>query len=344
MIIGVPRERKTLEKRVALTPNGTLELVKGGHKVLIETHAGAGSFFPDSEYEKAGATIVKTLAEVWGAAELLVKVKEPAPEEYPLMRKGITIFDYLHLAGIPGLEAEFKKSGARGIAYEMVQLDDRRLPLLEPMSEIAGRLGVINGANHLLSQHGGRGILLGGSLGVPPAKVLVCGAGIAGKAAALAAVGLGAEVTVLDIDGKKLDAVRGLTHGAAKTLFSSQGQLEALCPEVDLLIAAVLIPGAHAPRIITTSMVKSMHEGSVIVDISIDQGGCVETIKPTTLAAPTYIEHGVIHYGVTNMPAQTPRTSTIALTSATLPYLLKLANLGIDQAVATIPELKKALV
>ncbi|MEZ4754283.1 MAG: alanine dehydrogenase [Bdellovibrionota bacterium] len=330
MIVGVPRERKTLEKRIAITPAGAKELVKNGHQVLIETKAGIGSSFPDSAFEEAGCKIVQTLAEVWNNCEMLVKVKEPHEEEYQYFREDLILFDYLHLASMPDVTEAMLNGKITGIAYELVQLEDRRLPLLEPMSEVAGKLSTLNGAYHLLSQNGGRGMLLGGVSGVEPANVAIIGAGISGFAACKIAVGMGANVKVLDISDKALSKLKSVFGSSAEGIMSNSSELEAVCKWADLLIGAVLVPGAAAPKIVTEEMVKSMKPGSVIVDISIDQGGCVETIKPTPLDNPTYVKHGVIHYGVCNMPAQSPMTSTQALTAATLPYVLELADKGLD--------------
>jgi alanine dehydrogenase len=343
MIIGVPRERKILEKRVAVTPDGAHELVAHGHQVLIETNAGAGSHFTDEQYVKAGCRIVSTLKEVWTNSELIVKVKEPHESEYEFFRRDIAIFDYLHLASMPELTHMMLKGKITGIAYELVQTEDRRLPLLEPMSEVAGKLSVLVGCHALLAQNGGRGVLMGGTLGVLPGSVVIVGAGVAGRNACEMALGIGADVTVLDTSVCKLDIVKTQFQGRARTLHSTRAALERMCTQAELLIGAVLIPGAAAPKIITREMVRSMKKGSVLVDISIDQGGCAETIHPTTLEKPTYEEEGVIHYGVCNMPAQTPRTSTQALTAATLPYVLKLANLGVSKALSTIKELRGAL-
>lgn len=343
MIIGVPRERKTLEKRVALTPDGAHELTKRGHKVLIETNAGAGSFFPDDAYKASGCTIVSTLADVWKGCELLVKVKEPHESEYEYFRPGLALFDYLHLASMPDVTKAMLEGGVTGIAYELVQTSDRRLPLLEPMSEVAGKLSVLNGSYFLLSQNGGRGLLLGGTVGVAPANVVIIGAGIAGRNACEIALGMGASVTVLDVDYAKLDRIKVQFQNRATVIHSTKASLERSIKEADLLIGAVLIPGAHAPRLVTRDMVRSMKESSVFVDISIDQGGCAETIKPTSLDAPVYRDEGVIHYGVCNMPAQTPRTSTMALTAATLPYIVSLAENGIQKSLENNIELRNAL-
>lgn len=329
MIVGVPRERKTLEKRVALTPDGAAALVKRGHKVLIEQNAGAGSFFEDALYTDVGCQIVPTLKDVWTKSDMVVKVKEPHESEYEFFRPGLILFDYLHLASMPDVTEAMLKGGVTGIAYELVQLPDGRLPLLEPMSEVAGRLSVLNGANYLLSQHNGRGVLLGGTVGVPPAEVVIIGAGIAGRGACEMAAGSGAHVTVLDIDYSKLERIRTEFGAQVTTVHSTPGSLARAVANADLLIGAVLVPGAAAPKIVTREMIKSMKKGAVFVDISIDQGGCAETMKPTSLDAPVFTEEGVIHYGVCNMPAQTPRTSTMALTAATLPYVMKLADGGL---------------
>jgi alanine dehydrogenase len=343
MIIGVPRERKTLEKRVAITPDGALELVQHGHTVLIETGAGLGSHFPDQAYKDAGCTIAPTLKDVWTKSNLLVKVKEPHESEYEFFRQDLALFDYLHLASMPDLTREMLKGKILGIAYELVQTEDKRLPLLEPMSEVAGKLSILVGCYSLLSQNGGRGVLLGGTIGVPPGNVVIIGAGIAGRNACEMALGLGANVTVLDTDPKKLEMVKIQFSGRAHTLYSTKGSLERACEKAELVIGAVLVPGAAAPKIVTREMIRSMKPGAVFVDISIDQGGCAETIKPTSLDNPVYEAEGVIHYGVCNMPAQTPRTSTMALTAATLPYIIKLADLGIERALTDVKALRGAV-
>jgi alanine dehydrogenase len=343
MIIGVPRERKTLEKRVALTPDGAAELTKKGHTILIEHNAGAGSFFSDDDYRSAGCEIAPTLTSVWSRAELIVKVKEPHEEEYPLFRPGLALFDYLHLASMPEVAAKLLAAKVTGIAYELVQTTDRRLPLLEPMSEVAGKLSVLNGSYFLLAQNGGRGVLLGGTVGVAPGKVVIIGAGIAGRNAAEVALGMGARVTILDVDYRKLEAAKIQFNNRAIVVHSTRPSLERAMRNADLLIGAVLIPGAAAPRLITREMIASMKQGSVFVDISIDQGGCSETIRPTSLDEPVYVHDGVVHYGVCNMPAQTPRTSTLALTAATLPYIIELADRGIQGALTSNPLLRAAV-
>jgi alanine dehydrogenase len=343
MQIGVPRERKTLEQRVAITPDGARELIKHGHSLLIETNAGVGSSFSDDAYEAVGCRIVKTLRDVWTNAELLVKVKEPAPEEFEFFRSDLVLFDFLHLASLPEVGDALLASKITAFAYETLTTSDGRLPLLEPMSEVAGKLSVLNGAYFLLSQNGGRGVLLGGAVGVPPAKVVVIGAGIAGRAACATAVGMGAQVTMVDVSHQKLEAIATRFGSAVRTVYSTRGSIERECAGADLLIGAVLVPGAATPRIIDRSMIRALGPKAVFVDISIDQGGCSETSKPTSLDQPVYEAEGVIHYGVCNMPAQTPRTSTMALTAATLPYIIKLANSGAQRGVQSSVELRSAL-
>ncbi|MEN9845840.1 MAG: hypothetical protein RIS36_987 [Pseudomonadota bacterium] len=343
MRIGVPRERKTLEKRVAITPHGARELVQLGHSVLIETGAGIGSSFPDAAYQQAGCTIVPTLNDVWGKSELLVKVKEPDESEFQYFRPDLILFDYLHLASLPKVADALLRSKVTAFAYENLRTGEGRLPLLEPMSEVAGKLSVLNGSYYFLSQNGGRGVLLGGATGSPAAKVVVIGAGIAGQAACATAVGMGAHVTVVDISTEKLAYITKKFGDAVHTVVSTPQSLADSCKDADLLIGAVLVPGAATPRIITREMIRSMGPQAVFVDISIDQGGCAETSKPTSLDNPVYEVDGVIHYGVCNMPAQTPRTSTYALTAATLPYIKEIANNGLERTIATNPEMESAL-
>jgi alanine dehydrogenase len=343
MIIGVPRERKTLEQRVALTPDGAHHLIDAGHTVLIEKNAGAGSHFPDEAYSFVGCRIVDSLAEVWNEADLVVKVKEPHESEYEYFRPGLALFDYLHLASMPEVTNKLLEGGVTGIAYELVQLADKRLPLLEPMSEIAGKLSVLNGSYFLLSQNGGRGMLPGGAVGVPAAEVVVIGAGIAGISACEYALGLGASVTVLDISRKVLEHAKERFGNQITTEYSTPRSITRNCEKADLLVGAVLVPGAAAPKIITRDAIKAMKPGSVFVDISIDQGGCAETIKATSLDNPVYVEEEVIHYGVCNMPAQTARTSTMALTSVTLPYIMQLANSGVEQTLKSDATVRNAL-
>jgi alanine dehydrogenase len=343
MQVGVPRERKTLEKRVALTPDGARELIKHGHSVLIEKGAGEGSSFADSDYEFVGCRIAPTLAEVWNNSELLVKVKEPDESEFEFFREDLILFDFLHLASLPKVADSLLQKKVTAFAYETVQTSDGRLPLLEPMSEVAGKLSVLNGAYFLLSQNGGRGVLLGGAIGVPAAKVVIIGAGIAGRNACATAVGMGAQVTLMDISSQKLEAVAHRYGSAVRTVYSTRSAIEREVENADLLIGAVLIPGAATPRLITRELIAALGKKAVFVDISIDQGGCAETIRPTTLENPVYTEEGVIHYGVCNMPAQTPRTSTFALTAATLPYILKLANEGASGVARSTPALRAAI-
>lgn len=343
MKIGVPRERKTLEQRVALTPDGAAELVKIGATVLIETQAGAKSFFEDSDYIQAGCTVVQALEEVWMKSDMVVKVKEPHESEFKYFREDLILFDYLHLASMPDVTKAMLDGKITGIAYELVKTEDGRLPLLEPMSEVAGKLSILNGAYYLLGQNGGRGLLLGGTVGVLPANVVIIGAGIAGRCACEVALGMGANVTIFDVNYPKLDHIRVQTGGRANTCYSTRASLEREVKNADLLIGAVLIPGAAAPKLVTKDMIKSMKKGSVFVDISIDQGGCAETIKPTSLDSPIFVVDGVIHYGVTNMPAQTPRTSTLALTSATLPYIVRIVKAGGLKALNDNARLRGAL-
>lgn len=343
MIIGVPRERKTLEKRVAITPDGAHHLTAHGHTVLIETNAGDGAHFSDNDFKEAGAKIVKAQEELWKKSNLIVKVKEPHESEYQFFRPGLAIFDYLHLAGLPEVAKKLLKGNVTGIAYELVQQADGRLPLLEPMSEVAGKLSVQIGSYFLLAQHEGRGVLLGGTVGVPPCKVAIIGAGVAGRAACEIALGMGADVSVLDIDHRKLERIKIQFGDAPKTIFSNKAALVREASSADLLIGAVLIPGASAPKLITKQIIKSMQKGAVFVDISIDQGGCAETSKVTSLAEPVYTQDGVIHYCVPNMPAQTARTSTMALTAATLPYITRIADMGIDSAIREDLQIRGAL-
>ncbi len=332
MIVGVPREVKPGEQRVALTPAGVRALAEAGHRVVVERGAGGGSSIRDEEYTREGAAAV-AVDEVWAQAELILKVKEPVVEEYPRMRAGQVVFTYLHLAAAPELARALQAADVTAIAYETVQRADGSLPLLAPMSEVAGRLAVQEGAFYLAKAHGGRGILLAGVPGVPPGNVAVLGAGIVGINAARIALGLGADVSILDINLDRLRAVDDLFHGRVITLMSNSFNVDQVLRRGDLLVGAVLVAGARAPVLVTKEMVATMKEGSVIVDVAVDQGGSVETIHPTTLLDPTYVVSGVVHYGVANMPALVPRTSTFALTNATLPYALDLAQRGLAGAV-----------
>ena len=331
MIVGIPAEIKTNENRVAMTPAGVSALAHRNHKVFIEHNAGLGSGFSDDEYIEAGAEISSTAEGVFDRADMIVKVKEPQPSEYGLLKSNRILFTYLHLASSEELTKALLKGKVTGIAYETVQLDDGSLPLLIPMSRIAGRLSVQVGAELLLKYNGGRGILLGGSPGVEPAKVVIIGGGTVGSAAARIAVGLGAKTTVMDINPKTLAAIDEFYSGRVNTLFSNKYELLKQVQKADLLIGAVLVPGAKAPKLITENMVKTMRAGSVIVDVAIDQGGSVETIdRVTTHENPSYVKHGVVHYSVANMPGAVPRTSTKALEGSTLPYILQLADLGME--------------
>ncbi len=331
MRIGIPKEIKTLENRVAMTPGGVESLVRRGHEVVVEAGAGLGSGLSDEEYTAAGARL-GSVAEAWGA-EMVVKVKEPVASEYGFLRNDLLLFTYLHLAAEPALTRALLDGGTTAIAYETVQLPDRSLPLLTPMSEVAGRMATQVGAHYLEKSQGGRGILLGGVPGVSPAAVVIIGAGVVGANAAKMALGLGAQVTVFDISHNRLQYMDDVFGGRLITMSATEPNIRKACCYADLLIGAVLVVGAKAPKLVTRGMVSRMKEGSVIVDVAIDQGGCVETIKPTTHQEPTYLVDGVVHYGVTNMPGAVPRTSTFALTNQTLPYVTALAEKG-EQAMA----------
>ena len=337
MIIGVPKEIKVQEYRVGLVPASAFLLTRRGHTVLVQKSAGAGSGYSDEEYVQAGAEIVPTAADVYGRAEMVVKVKEPLEAEYGLLRRDLILFTYLHLAASKPLTEALLKSGVTGVAYETISVNNR-LPLLEPMSEIAGRMSVTMGAYYLAKYNGGNGVLLGGVPGVLPGKVVVIGGGTSGVHAARMAVGLGADVTILEVD---LDKMRFLdmTMPQANTLYSNEANLLEILPSVDLLIGAVLVPGAKAPKLVTREMLRKMKPGSVLVDIAIDQGGCAETSRATTHTDPIYVEEDVIHYCVANMPGAYARTATQALTNATYRYVELLANLGLEGACQTQPTL-----
>jgi alanine dehydrogenase len=340
--IGVAKEIKTDEYRVALTPAGARELVQSGHEVLIETTAGDGSSFFDSDYERAGARIV-SVDDVWGLSELLLKVKEPIASEYPRLRQGLVLFTYLHIAADEALTRALVESGVTAVAYETVETEDRRLPLLAPMSEIAGRLASQAGAYFLEKPLGGRGLLLGGVPGVAPGRVVVLGGGIVGYNAAIIAIGLGAQVTVLE---RSIDRMRHLDEvlsGRVSLVMSSTLQIESSIAEADLVIGAVLVPGARAPKLVTREMLGVMKKGAVIVDVAIDQGGCIETAHPTTHSDPVYEVDGITHYCVANMPGGVPITSTKALTNATLPYVEAIANNGLVRAVSADPALARGV-
>jgi alanine dehydrogenase len=337
MIIGVPKEIKEQEQRVALLPSAAEQLKRRSHSVIVQKNAGVGSGYSDDEYKKAGAEIVDSAEEVFQRADMIVKVKEPLPAEFSLLRKGQILFTYLHLAASKPLTEALLKSGVTGIAYETIQVNNR-LPLLEPMSEVAGRMSVVMGANYLAKHNGGSGVLLGGVPGVLPGRVVVIGAGTSGVNALRMAKGLGADVTILDIDVERLRFL-DLSIDDLRTLYSSEANLNHLMPETDLLIGAVLLPGAKAPKLITRAMLRKMKTGSVFVDISIDQGGCAETSRPTTHVNPVYVEEGVTHYCVANMPAAYSRTATQALTNVTYHYVQMLADCGLKEACLKQPTL-----
>ncbi len=341
MNIGIPREIKVLENRVACTPAGVRHLVAAGHHVVVEAGAGEGSGFSDEKYRLAGAVLVANAVDAW-ACELVVKVKEPLEREFPFLRAGQILFTYLHLAGAPGLARRLVEAGTTAIAYETVDIDGR-LPLLAPMSEIAGRMSVLMGGTFLAKHHGGAGKLLGGVPGVLPARVLVLGGGVAGMNAARAAAGLGAGVTVMEASQARMRELEAILPSQVHTIYSNEQHLDELLPDTDLLIGAVLQPGASAPKLVSREMVRLMKRGSVIVDIAIDQGGCVETSRPTSHADPVYVEEGVLHYCVTNMPGAFPATSTEALTGVTLPYVRRLADLGLESAMVLVPGLAGGL-
>ena len=339
MIVGVPTEVKDNEFRVALTPEGTRELTHAGHRVLVQDGAGNGSNIPQERYERAGAEIVPAAGDVWRQADMILKVKEPVPEEYGRLREGQVLFTYLHLAASKGLTEVLVDRKVAAVAYETVQLPDGRLPLLAPMSEVAGRMSPHVGARLQEKEYGGRGLLLGGVSGVRPAKVLVLGAGMAGMNAAWIAAGMEAEVVVIDRSMDRLRFIDQMMRGRIMTLASDRLTIEQRVRETDVLIGTVLIPGARAPKLVTGEMVASMRPGSVIVDISIDQGGCVETSHMTTHSDPTYVVDGIVHYCVGNMPGAVPNTSTYALTNVTLPYALAVATRGLEDAVRSDPTL-----
>ena len=343
MTIGIPKEIKNNESRVGMTPAGVFELVKNNHKVYVETNAGFGSGFFDQDYKDAGAVILNTPSEVYGAAEMIVKVKEPIQAEYDLIKPHHVVFTYFHFASSSQLTNAMIKTGAVCIAYETVENEDGSLPLLTPMSEVAGRMAIQQGAKYLEKPIKGRGVLLGGVPGVPPGRVLVLGAGVVGIQAAKMAAGLGAHVTIMDINIKQLRYVNDIMPNHVVTEFSSEYNIRKRITNHDLIVGGVLIKGAKAPKLITRDMLKDMRPGTVIVDVAVDQGGCVETSKPTTHEHPTFIIDDVVHYCVANMPGAVPYTSTLALTNVTLPYVMKLANLGWEKACEKDPALSKGL-
>ncbi|MEW8972600.1 MAG: alanine dehydrogenase [Tissierellaceae bacterium] len=343
MIIGIPKEIKPQENRVSLTPGGADVLIRAGHRVLVEKDAGIGSGFPDELYRKLGATIIDDPAKIWQQSDMILKVKEPLPSEYGYFREDLIIFTFLHLANEPELVKALKDSKTTALAYETVQLPNGVLPLLTPMSEIAGRMAVQQGSIYLEKLHGGKGILIDGVPGVPPAHIVVVGGGIVGTSAIRRAVGLGARVTVLDINIDRLRYLSEVFMSKVETLYSNNYNIMEAVKTADLVIGAVLIPGAKTSKIITEEMVKQMEPGSVIVDVTIDQGGCIETVdRPTTHENPVFVKHGVTHYAVANIPSVVPHTSTLALTNVTFPYVLQIANKGWKDALRDNPVLAKS--
>lgn len=343
MIIGVPKEIKNNENRVALTPAGVAEMVKSGHTVYVQTSAGTGSGFSDEDYIHAGANILPTIDAVYAIAEMIIKVKEPIESEYKLIKKGQILFTYFHFASYEPLTKAMIESGAICIAYETVEMPDRSLPLLIPMSEVAGRMSIQEGAKYLEKTYGGYGVLLGGVPGVPPAKVLIIGGGIVGTEAAKMAGGLGADVTIMDVSLKRLRYLDDIMPANVKTLMSNEYNIREMVQTHDVIIGAVLIPGAVAPKLVTRDMLKTMRPGTVLVDVAVDQGGCFETTEPTTHDHPTFVIDHVIHYCVANMPGAVPRTSTLALTNATLPFAIQIANKGWKRACIESEPLRKGL-
>lgn len=337
MIIGIPKEVKDHESRVGITPAGVKALVDAGHKILVETRAGELSAFNDDDYQSAGAEIVGSAHNVWGLADMVVKVKEPVEKEYVFFREGLVLFTYLHLAPIRELTQQLLDRKVIGIAYETIRDRAGTLPLLTPMSEVAGRMSVQVGAAYLQREHDGRGLLLGGVPGVPPADVCIIGGGIVGTNAAKIALGMGAKVTIVDLNLNRLRELDDIFNGRCYTLASNSYNITRAVQQADLVIGGVLIPGAAAPKLVTKEMVAKMKRGAVIVDVAIDQGGCIETARPTTHSDPSYLVNGVVHYCVTNMPAAVPNTSTLALTNATYPYVFKLAQQGARGAIQSDP-------
>ncbi|GEO25579.1 alanine dehydrogenase [Alicyclobacillus acidoterrestris] len=342
--IGVPKEIKNNEDRVAITPAGVRALVDAGHQVFVETGAGAGSGFTDAQYQEAGAHIYADASSTWGDADMVLKVKEPQPSEFAFFRSDLTLFTYLHLAPEPELTKALMDTGVTAIGYETVQLSDNSLPLLMPMSEVAGRMSIQVGAHFLEKPFGGRGVLLAGVPGVPPARVVIVGGGIVGTNAARVALGMGADVTIFDSNPRRLRELDDMFRGQVRTVMSNTYNLHEHIEGADLLVGAVLIPGARAPKIVTDDMVKGMNPGGVIVDVAIDQGGSIATIdRITTHSDPVYEKYGVVHYSVANMPGAVPRTSTLALTNVTIPYAVRLANLGAAAAVKADAALAKGV-
>ncbi len=343
MIIGVPKEVKDHEARVGLVPSGVTALREAGHEVVVQAGAGSGSTLFDDEYEKAGARILPSAADVWSRADLVVKVKEPQPVEYDFLRPDLLLFTYLHLAPLPELTNRLVDAKVSAVAYETIREADGSLPLLTPMSEVAGRMAVQVGAQYLEAPNGGRGVLLGGVPGVAPANVVILGGGIVGHNSAKIALGMGARVTIIDKNLNRLRELDDIFNGQVVTLASNVWTIGETLKHADLVIGAVLIPGASAPKLVRREMLRQMRKGAVIVDVAIDQGGCIETAKPTTHTDPVYMVDGVVHYCVSNMPAAVPHTSTFALTNATIPYLLELANKGLKRACGDHPAIREGV-
>lgn len=343
MIVGVPKEIKNKENRVAMVIAGVRALTQAGHKVLVQNNAGQGAGITDDDYKKAGATLIANAKEIYDKSDMIVKVKEPLPEEYPLLRENQILYTYLHLAADERLTKALMERKIVGIAYETIQSPDGSLPLLAPMSAVAGRMATQIGATYLQHDHGGKGLLLGGVTGVERARVVILGGGVVGVNAAKMAVGLGANVTILDVNIDRLDYLSDIFRNEITTLYSNSEQIEKAVTQADLVIGAVLVPGAKAPKLVTREMVSKMQPGGVIVDVAVDQGGSVETCRPTSHEHPTYTVDGVVHYAVPNMPGAVPRTSTYALTNVTMKYALMLANLGWRDAVARDESLRKGV-
>lgn len=343
MIIGVPKEIKNNESRVGLTPGGVLALTTRGHKLIVETKAGQGIGASDEAYAKAGATIIDSAKDVWEKADMVIKVKEPIQPEYALMKPNLILYTYLHLAAEPELTKQLMERKVKAVAYETIQLDDGTLPLLTPMSEVAGRMATQVGARYLQKSEGGKGILLAGVPGVRRGKVTIIGGGVSGTSAAVIAIGMGAQVTILDINMHRLTYLDDIFKNSINTLYSNPLNIEKAVKEADLVIGTVLLPGAKAPKLVTREMVKQMEANSVIVDVSIDQGGCIETIRPTSHSDPIFREEGVVHYGVTNMPGAVAQTSTYALTNRTLKYAQLLADNGFEKAIGMDKALYKGV-
>jgi len=343
MIVGVPTEVKTREYRVGMIPAGVRMLVGNGHKVLVQANAGAGSSLSDEAYVAAGAEIVATADEVWKRSDMIFKVKEPLPEEYPRMREGQILYTYLHLAAAPELTRELVKRGVTGVAYETIELDGGKLPLLQPMSAVAGRMSIQVAATYLEKERGGKGILLGGVPGVRRGRVTIIGGGVVGQNAARMAIGLGALVDVLDLNQDTLSYIDDIYQGRVNTLYSNPVSIEESVAQADVVVGAVLVAGAKAPRLVTEAMIKRMEHGSVIVDVAVDQGGCIETCHPTTHDDPVYTVHGVVHYCVANMPGAVAHTSTFALNNATIPFGVKIANMGIEAAAKALPPIARGI-